>query len=529
VGAIIASDTTLHTAQTGRNEIEMTESGSEFEKVSVPGSGKLKPLLVFLVVALVAGLSGYIVFTPRETPLGKAVKLLNSGRAAQAVPLLEDLYKQNPADGAVYPWLAQGYLATDRVAEGRTALDTAFRVGVKDESLASVVDNFSVYYQNRGHFEEAERLCHSAQNSVNADKLSGSLARMYFKWSEADMAAGNLDGAVERLNLTRRYAGYLEEPLKAQVPHLLARCYRELSALAQTRDKDDQKAIELLEKSVAACDEPMSRMALGGIYTKLGDKRKAVENYQVVAQSDPNNLEVRHRLVELFIELKEIKGAQAALTELVDKERSFENYELLAGLNLKLANYAGAVRALEEACALRPTAALLKQLISTLDKWSGQLVSENKAQEALSVKGHAERVSEKLEALLKEEKKNEPKVEVKPDKWNPGSPPISIISSRNWLARGSLTPEGEIKIKNISGAPVEDLTLTAVFYDNTKRRSKGSVVLPVASSAANAFAPGDERTLYFSCPNIVPADHHLAVMILWKGKFLKEFPVIKQP
>lgn len=70
--------------------------------------------------------------------------------------------------------------------------------------------------------------------------------------------------------------------------------------------------------------------------------------------------------------------------------------------------------------------------------------------------------------------------------------------------------------------------MTAVFYDNTKRRTNGSVGLPVANPSSIAFAPGAERTLYFSCPNIVKDDHQLAVIIYWKGKLLQEFPVVKQ-
>lgn len=492
-----------------------------------PDKGLRKTIAVFCILLLICLLIGYIVFAPKETPLDKAVSMIKANRAASAVPLLEDLYKQNPAEVAVYPWLAQGYLATDRVAEGRTALDTAFRVQCRDESLASVVDNYSVYYQNRGHFEEAERLYQSALASVEADRLAASRARMYFKWAEADRASANLDGAITHLNAARKYAGYLEEPMKSQVPHLLADCYRQLAALAESR-QDIPKAIELLEMSIKVADEPMTRITLAGLYNNQKDSAKAIENYQVVAHLDGNNLEVRHRLVELYLEKKDIEKAQLALTELVDKERSFENYELLASLNLKLQNYAGAVRALEEACALRPRPQLLKQLIATLNKWSLELAAQNKTQEAMSVKGHAERAAEQLEALLKEEKKDVKPEVARPDKWNPGNPPVAIVKSHNWLVKGSLTPEGEIKIKNITGEPVTDLSLTAVFYDNTKKRSNGTVVLPVASAGSAPFAADAERTLYFSCPNIVKEDHQLAVIILWKGKFLKEFPVSKQ-
>lgn len=483
-------------------------------------------LIVFLIGALC--LIGYIVFTPRETPLGKAINLVKSNKAALAVPLLEDLYKQNPAETAVYPWLAQGYLATDRVAEGRTALDTAFRVNCHDDTLPNVVDNYSVYYQNRGHYSEAERLYASALVVVGADKLSASRGRMYLKWSEADMASGDLNSAVSHLTSASQFAQSLEEPLRSQVPHRLAECYRQLGALAETQDKDDKKAVELLEKSVGVSDEPATRVLLGGLYSKLKDQDKALENYQIVAKLDSNNLEVRHRLIEILLDKKRTEEARDALSELVDKEKSFENYELLANLNLKLVNYAGAVRALEEACSLRPKSQLLKQLLTTLNNWSASLTAQNKTQEAMSVKGHAERVEEQLAELLKEEHKDDVKPEAQAEKWSPGTPPVSVIASRNWLLKGSLTPEGEIRIKNVSGQAVNDLTLNAVFYDNTRRRSNGSVLLPVASPSSNAFAPGEERTLYFSCPNIVKEDHQLAVIILWKGKFLREFPVVKQ-
>jgi hypothetical protein len=102
-----------------------------------------------------------------------------------------------------------------------------------------------------------------------------------------------------------------------------------------------------------------------------------------------------------------------------------------------------------------------------------------------------------------------------------------LTSSRIWLSRGSLTPEGEIQIKNITGRPVDDLSLTVVFYDNTAKTGTGTVVLPVASQSSPPFEANAAKSLYFSCPNIVKADHQLAVVIFWKGRFLKELPVVK--
>ncbi len=63
--------------------------------------------------------------------------------------MLEELSRQSPTDINVYPWLAQAYLDTERFAEGRTALDTAFRVRCRDKSLPLVVESYSDYYQGR--------------------------------------------------------------------------------------------------------------------------------------------------------------------------------------------------------------------------------------------------------------------------------------------------------------------------------------------------------------------------------------------
>jgi tetratricopeptide (TPR) repeat protein len=317
--------------------------------------------------------------------------------------------------------------------------------------------------------------------------------------------------------------------LKSQVPHRLAECYRRLAATAETTNKDDAKAIELLEKALSVADEPATRIALGSLYERANNIDKAIENYQAVCSQDKNNLTVRHSLIDILLQKKDLMAAQLALTELVDKEKTYENYQLLADLNLKLENYAGAVRCLEEASALKPSPVLLKQLLNTLTTWSALLTKQNKGAEAMSVKGHAERVEEELAAMLKEENKKDEEVdEPKQAQWNPGSPPVAVLASHNWLSAGSLTPEGEIKIKNISGQPVTELTLTAVFFDHTKRQSNGSVVLPVATANSSPFAPGMEKPLYYSCPNIVKEDHQLGVMILWKGKLLREFPVVKQ-
>jgi tetratricopeptide (TPR) repeat protein len=443
--------------------------------------------------------------------------------------LLEELLKQHPENSEVFPWLAQVYLSTDRLAEGRTALDTALRLNVKGAALSPVVLSYASYYQAKQDFDEAERLFQSASNACPTNELSEGRGMLYSKWADYNATHNDLSEQVHHLELASQFSDQLHEPIKSSIPHRLSDAYRQLAAVAENSKKDDE-AKALLLKALKVSDEPLTRMALAAIYSRNNELDKAIENYTVVTKADSNNLEARHRLIDLLCQTKAYEQAQEALLDLTDKEKSVENYQLLAAVDLKIQNYAGAVRAFEEACDLRPKPELLKQLESVLLDWSALLTKEKKFQEAASVKGHAERVAEQLGLLAKEDKTD---LDEKQDKGAPhpdaaGVPPVALSSSRIWLAKGSLTPEGEIRIRNVAGKPVTDLSLTAVFYDNTLRHQCGSVGLPVATPESQPFLEGASRSLYFSCPNIVKPDHQLAVIIFWKGRFLKEFPVVKQ-
>ena len=182
-----------------------------------------------------------------------------------------------------------------------------------------------------------------------------------------------------------------------------------------------------------------------------------------MADADVNNLESRHRLIDLLIQSGNYTEAQEALADLINKEKSVENYEQLVAVSLQLKNYARAVHALEDACELGLKADLLKQLLAVLNDWEEALIKEQKFEESASVKGHAERVAEQLNEVLIEEEKNQDQLANGNEKFASAKDlPVALISSRIWLSAGSLTPEGEIKIKNITGKPVRDLTLTAI-------------------------------------------------------------------
>lgn len=460
-----------------------------------------------------------------KTPYAKAVNLVNAGKTAAALPILEELSRQHPENPLLFPWLAKAYLGTERLAEGRVALDTALRLRVPKTPLSSVVLAYANYYEARGDYAEAENLYESAVNACPEKELSEGRANLYLKWAQSASDKGDIEDAKKHLEAAYLLQNQISQPLAMRARHCLSDVYRQLASLAEKHNDDDQ-CIAYLQKSLAISDELAGHVALASIYARLKKTEEAIEQYEIVTRDDTNDLEARHRLIDLLCERGDYARAQSALADLTDMEKSVENFQLLAFVDLKLGNYAGAVRAYEDACDLRPKPELLKQLEKVLIDWSNLLTKEKKTEEALAVKGHADRVADQLSLLMRTEKEKNDVAKSSGSDEN-STPPIALSFSHIWLARGSLTPEGEIKIKNITAKPINDLSLTAVFYDNTARQNQGSVSLPVTTAQSAPFEAGGARSLYFSCPNIVKTDHQLAVIIFWRGHLLKEFPVVK--
>lgn len=509
--AIIAEDTQLERDSASKN---------------APEEIRKKPIALFWILPLVLCVSAALLIFARlpETPLQQAENLIRTNRAAAALPILENLAQTAPADHSYLPLLAQCYLQTDRLAEGRTALDTAIKCKLAASTLTPVVKSFNKYYRQKNEFAEAEKLLNSAYAAVPASEFQDERKELYKEWAEFEAQNSKTAEAIQHLEA----AAALDASPNPQTIHRLAELYREAAAVEEMQNGDDKKAIALLEKSLTVSDEPASRMALANLYSKNNEIGKSIEALQAVCKADPNNLEARHRLVESCIKIENYKGAQEAAAELAERERCSENYQMLAALDLKLSNFAGAVRALEEACNLAPKdLLLLAKLEDALKNWAIDLQKLGKLEDSQSVKARADRVTEMIKAI---EKEQNPDLAEKPAETPATAidgPPVSLAASRIWLSKGSLTPEGEIKVKNSSTLPVEELALTVAFFDHTWKRRTGSVSV-TAAGPGHPLMPGETASLYFSSPNIVKAEHQLSVLIYWKGKLIRELPVVKE-
>lgn len=482
--------------------------------------------MITLVVIGVGVLIG-VALRPPPTQFEVAVRMVRDAKYAAALPILENIERKEPDNEEVSAWLAQCYLRTDRIAEGRTALDTALKYKLSSSLLAPVVLSYADYYENKDDFGESEKLFATTQSVVPAKDLAAGRATLYMRWADHDAQQKDNEAALKHLEQAYQLMPQTD-PAKDTVPHKITEYYRELAAVAELRDHDDKKALQLLESSLKWADEPATRMALGSIYLRLDNADKAIQNYKSVTENDENNLEARHRLVDLYMAKNDLESAQAALTELTEKERSVENFDTLAALSLKIGNYAAAVRALEDAITLHPKdIPLLGSLHDALTEWSASLSKEGKADQASSVKGHADRIADLIKELQKADEKPPEVAKLDQQPFAPGSPPFSLVASRIWLARGSYTPEGELRLKNISGAPVTELPLDMVIFDNTSHKRTGSVRVNV-SSESHPMQADSTQTVYFSSPTTVKTDHRLAVVIYWKGRLIKELPVVKE-
>lgn len=518
------------TEETKPGKANALESPGNGDKEKLPRSSWWWGLVLLVIILPVL----LFVRMP-ETPLDKAIALVKSNKAAAALPILEDIAAKHPENIDVQPWLALCYLNTERIAEGRTALDTAVKMKLPAATLEPAIRSFIGYYCQRNDFSEAERLFEHMRTMRAGQQFSKELneerRKMYVSWSDFHANRSELEPAVQHLE-TAVSIPDIAETDKAQLIHKLADHYRQMAATADTVEQNEHKAIAILEKSLVRADEPSTRIALADLYARVGFEKKAIEHLHQVSGMDSNNLESRRKLVELCIKLSDVKGARDALVDLLEREKSVENYQLLASLNLKLENYAGAVRALEDASSLsRNDLTVLQNLRNALLDWSTSLAKTGKQEESLSVKGRADRITEMIKGLEEgsiAETAAEPAPGTdKPLDLAPGAPPISLSTSRIWLSKGSFTPEGEITVKNISPAEVSDLSLSAVFFDNTTKKRTGSVTVSAASPSHPMLA-GQQRTLYFSSPNIVKSDHILCVLIFWKGKLIRELPVVKE-
>ncbi len=489
------------------------------------GPKKYYAYILALALLITVCFISYRVINSPKNPLDMASVYLNQGKAALAIDILEKLAKNNPQNFNLLPYLALSYLRCDRLAEARTALDTALKLDLDTPFLTKVILEFARYYELKHDFNEAENLLLDASIDDESKELDSQKGLLYYNWAQNDLLQNNYDLAIKHLNEASQYKASLANNIKQNINVKLAYCYRNLGLICQIKENNINKAIDFFERSLSYNNDPLSHYDLANLYLQIKNINKAQENYRIVVKDDPNNLAALQKLIDLLVDQKDYKLAKENLVKLLEKEKCVENYLKLAKINLALDNYPGAVKAYEDAVSLKPRLDILIKLHEVLLDWANQLQAHHNSRQANSVKGHALRINDEIAKLTKEEEK---KLESSAANLTQANVPINIVSSKIWLAKGSLTPEAEIKIQNTSSFDILDINLQAYFYDNTLKKNYGCVSLPIVNYQSMKFLKGSYKTLYFSCPNTINPDNKVSVIIFWKNHLLKEFPINKE-
>jgi tetratricopeptide (TPR) repeat protein len=363
-----------------------------------------KSFLVVILVLAVAALVSYWL-KPPFTKFEQARNLIRAGKAARAVPILEDLQRRNPDDTSFLPWLAKGYLACDRLAEGRAALDKAIKLRVPPEKITNAVLAYSTYYQNNGDFTQAESLLDWAKPYCQIGEIQLAKAKLYLEWASQCESAGRTDEAIEKLEFAHSLIPEIvsnnsiadSQTYATIISNRLSQTLKREAAVFETRRKSNVQAIACLNKSLKITDLPSTRLQLADLYRQNGQRQDAIALLRQVIKNDANNLAAKHALIGLLTETKNLSGAKQALKELMKNEPGAENYQLLAKLESKVGNYSQAATALEEAISLKQgDLNLLKNLESVLIKWADSLAARGNLKECVLVKASAAKVRAKV-------------------------------------------------------------------------------------------------------------------------------------
>ncbi|MBX7117210.1 MAG: zinc-ribbon domain-containing protein, partial [Myxococcaceae bacterium] len=264
---------------------------------------------------------------------GMAQLLLNRGEFEKAVPFFKEAAEAAPnsletVDGYLSSLIGAGKMedALKVVQSASTRFPGNARLAYLNARVDDALD----------HVPEAQRnyLAAVAADPTMVDANLG-LARLYIRFRRFSEARPQLQAAVERApnnplvqvgladmaladgDLDKAEAGYKKA---SEIDANLPEPYLGLSAVALKREQYEQ-ADNLIEKALKLnVRVPGGRLQHGRTLWKLGKLAEAVEELQSARQAEPRNSEIAVTLGAVQMEKKDLQGATATLTAVLQAE-----------------------------------------------------------------------------------------------------------------------------------------------------------------------------------------------------------------
>ncbi len=163
------------------------------------------------------------------------------------------------------------------VSEGDTFLKSGNYEGalVKYNEALKSSQNYQIYYQKGIALIKLKKLVEAQDALKKSLEKNPDNTGVYEILGKIEYATKNYDAAIEH------FQKYLEKETKAsqknKTNQLISKAYYSMGGQAK-QDGNFQKAVEILEKSVAAYDYDLAYLKLAEVFTELGNYDKAIEN-----------------------------------------------------------------------------------------------------------------------------------------------------------------------------------------------------------------------------------------------------------
>lgn len=256
-------------------------------------------------------------YVPAQTYLASV--LYSQHRFEEALNLSRKVYEVDPKYAQALATLGDAYQELGRYEESEDAYLELIRTGPSPAILARLA--YSAFL--RGQPEEAMNLMQrSLLDALESGQTKESVAWYLVRLGDLHFDEGRIDESAE----------HYEASLRVSENYYIA-----LSRLGRTRAAQGRydDAIELYERAIAIVPQPKSLAALGDLYARTGDSRKATLQYDtvaVIATLAAINKQVYNRELALFYadhDIELVKALELAENEMAVRKDIY-GYDALA-------------------------------------------------------------------------------------------------------------------------------------------------------------------------------------------------------
>ncbi|MGI8959211.1 MAG: tetratricopeptide repeat protein [Bryobacteraceae bacterium] len=361
-----------------------------------PSTHKLKrdPWSGFIMSALLLSLTGTLV-GQGQNDLKRAQQALSTGDTAEAIGLLEDYRRANPAEAEVYNLLGIAYGRADDNARSLAMFQQFARL---KPNGPEAYNNLGAAYLRDGNDEQAEaafrQALHLSPEDLNALYNLGALLNARHKYSEsrplldralsrertsaiayeaALAAAGTRDrgGALRILNSNNMPAGQdavpwlklagtlnLDEGNLAAASKTLEEAVslkaddESLYALSLVRLKANEadRALPLLDRLFNSLPASAKHLREGTLLAAYGAQKQALSEFEQAAREDPTSYDALYNIAVLRLEkFKDTNAALDSAQRALALKPSGEIHDLLGEIYEAQGNYREALNQYQEA------------------------------------------------------------------------------------------------------------------------------------------------------------------------------------